>query len=103
MRYLFNLEVGASNPQLFSLTDTPTLTEIGSCASIKKQLSQASKMHSNNSYAPQIKPRQSLLSRTESLDTLSPCESIASDDLMMDYEYNSSIDSLDRYRIQFIC
>ncbi|XP_037045695.1 probable serine/threonine-protein kinase DDB_G0278845 isoform X4 [Bradysia coprophila] len=87
-------EVEASNPQLFSLTDTPTLTEKGSCAS--KIHSQASKVHNNNSYAPQIKPRQSLLSRTESLDTLSPCESIASDDLMMDYDYNSSVDSLDR-------
>lgn len=50
----------------------------------------------NNSYAPQAKPRQSLISRAESLDTLSPCESICSDDLMMDFECNSSIDSIDR-------
>lgn len=85
-------DVEASNLQQFSLTDTPTLMEIGS-----KKHSQSSKVHSNNSYAPQIKPRQSLLSRTESLDTLSPCESIASDDLMMDFDYNSSVDSLDRY------
>lgn len=51
--------------------------------------------NSNNSYAPQAKPRRSLLSRTESLDTLSPCESIASDDLMMDFECHSSMDSID--------
>lgn len=50
--------------------------------------------NNNNSYAPQAKPRHSLLSRTESLDTLSPCESIASDDLMMDFD--SSVDSIDR-------
>ncbi|KAJ8919218.1 hypothetical protein NQ315_012206, partial [Exocentrus adspersus] len=34
--------------------------------------------------------RKVLQSRTGSLDTLSPCESIASDDLMMDYEYSQS-------------
>lgn len=50
----------------------------------------------NNSYAPHPKPRQSIISRTESLDTLSPCESICSEDLMMDFECNSSIDSIDR-------
>ncbi|XP_063926098.1 serine-rich adhesin for platelets isoform X3 [Zophobas morio] len=34
--------------------------------------------------------KKSLHSRTGSLDTLSPCESIASDDLMMDYDYSQS-------------
>lgn len=53
--------------------------------------------NSNNSYAPKVKPRHSLLSRTESLDTLSPCESIASDDLMLDFECHSSMDSIDRF------
>lgn len=37
-----------------------------------------------------IRSRRFLHSRTGSLDTLSPCESIASDDLMMDYEYSQS-------------
>jgi len=43
-----------------------------------------------------------MLTRTESLDTLSPCESICSDDMMMDFESNSSIDSIDRYVLFFI-
>lgn len=34
--------------------------------------------------------------RSGSLDTLSPCDSIASDDLMADFELNSSLDSIDR-------
>lgn len=50
--------------------------------------------NNQNSYAPQAKPRHALLSRTESLDTMSSCESIASDDMMMDFD--SSIDSIDR-------
>lgn len=37
-----------------------------------------------------------VLERAESLDTLSPCDSIASDDLMADFEINSSLDSIDR-------
>jgi hypothetical protein len=36
------------------------------------------------------------LDRSGSLDTLSPCDSIASDDLMADFELNSSLDSVDR-------
>lgn len=35
-----------------------------------------------------------MLNRTESLDTLSPCESICSEDLMMDFDCNSSIESV---------
>lgn len=50
----------------------------------------------HNSYAPQVKPRHSLLSHTDSLDTLSPCESICSDDMMMDFECNSGRDSIER-------
>ncbi|XP_018579087.1 uncharacterized protein LOC108917117 isoform X3 [Anoplophora glabripennis] len=37
-----------------------------------------------------VRSKKFLQSRTGSLDTLSPCESIASDDLMMDYEYSQS-------------
>lgn len=40
--------------------------------------------------------RKALMERAESLDTLSPCESICSDDLMMDFDTQSSIDSVDR-------
>ncbi|XP_031629004.1 uncharacterized protein LOC116344361 isoform X3 [Contarinia nasturtii] len=88
----------ASNTQLHSLVDTPTLKENSSAkSSIKRMPSTTSNNNSaTNSYAPQARPRQSLISRAESLDTLSPCESICSDDLMMDFECNSSIDSIDR-------
>lgn len=47
-------------------------------------------MHSS----PVMKLRQ--IPRAESLDTLSPCDSIASDDLMMDFESQSSFESIDR-------
>lgn len=46
-----------------------------------------------------MRARNPLLSRTASIDTLSPCESIASDDLMMDFEHSQSSgidDSTDR-------
>lgn len=36
------------------------------------------------------------IERSGSLDTLSPCDSIASDDLMGDFDINSSLDSIDR-------
>nr|XP_040225182.2 uncharacterized protein LOC120950873 isoform X2 [Anopheles coluzzii] len=36
------------------------------------------------------------MARAESLDTLSPCDSIASDDFMLDFDCNSSMDSIDR-------
>ncbi|XP_060523649.1 uncharacterized protein LOC132700390 isoform X2 [Cylas formicarius] len=54
-----------------------------------------------------IKSRKFLQSRTGSLDTLSPCESIASDDLMMDYDVSQSIsqssglDDCDRHSYGF--
>ena len=41
--------------------------------------------------------------RTESLDTLSPCDSIASDDLMMDFEIQSSFESIDRLEKTVVC
>ncbi|KAJ8972537.1 hypothetical protein NQ317_001793 [Molorchus minor] len=45
-----------------------------------------------------IRNKKFLQNRTGSLDTLSPCESIASDDLMMDYDYSQSsgLDECDR-------
>lgn len=92
----------ASNTQLHSIVDTPTLqyedkTPSARSASIKRKPTTSHSNSANNSYAPQVKPRQSIvISRAESLDTLSPCESICSDDLMMDFECNSSIESIDR-------
>lgn len=98
--YLFICQFIASNTQLHSIVDTPTLKETSSARSASFKRKQPTMSHSNsanNSYAPQAKPRQSVvISRAESLDTLSPCESICSDDLMMDFECNSSIDSIDR-------
>lgn len=76
-----------------SVADTPTLMDHGSTRSAQNMNKITS---NNNSYAPQVRPRQSMISRTDSLDTLSPCESICSDDLMVDFECNSSIDSIDR-------
>lgn len=75
-------------------SDTPTLKDItlntnGSLRSLNK--SQALKFQSS-SPAANRKP----IERSGSLDTLSPCDSIASDDLMADFELNSSLDSIDR-------
>lgn len=81
---------------MHSIVDTPTLKETSSAKSSIKRKPTSNNNSANNSYAPQAKPRQSVISRAESLDTLSPCESICSDDLMMDFECNSSIDSIDR-------
>lgn len=87
---------------MHSIVDTPTLqyeekTSSARSASIKRKPTTSHSNSANNSYAPQAKPRQSIvISRAESLDTLSPCESICSDDLMMDFECNSSIESIDR-------
>lgn len=84
---------------MHSIADSATLIDGGSPAKSATYVKcTASEMGiNNNSYAPQVKPRHSLLSRTESLDTLSPCESICSDDMMMDFECgNSSRDSIER-------
>ncbi|XP_046867926.1 pneumococcal serine-rich repeat protein isoform X2 [Drosophila willistoni] len=85
-------------------TDTPTLmethshTQTGSLRSLKSQskartaLQQAIELSLRTPAAV----RKAVLDRAESLDTLSPCESICSDDLMMDFDMNSSLDSIDR-------
>ncbi|XP_068149608.1 serine-rich adhesin for platelets isoform X8 [Drosophila tropicalis] len=85
-------------------TDTPTLmeththTQTGSMRSLKSQskartaLQQAIELSLRTPAAV----RKAVLDRAESLDTLSPCESICSDDLMMDFDMNSSLDSIDR-------
>ncbi|XP_034483030.1 homeobox protein 5 isoform X2 [Drosophila innubila] len=85
-------------------TDTPTLmeththTQTGSLRSLKSQskartaLQQAIELSLRTPAAV----RRAVLESAESLDTLSPCESICSDDLMMDFDMNSSVDSIDR-------
>ncbi|KAH8369781.1 hypothetical protein KR093_000957 [Drosophila rubida] len=85
-------------------TDTPTLmeththTQTGSLRSLKSQskartaLQQAIELSLRTPAAV----RRAVLESAESLDTLSPCESICSDDLMMDFDLNSSVDSIDR-------
>ncbi|XP_030570306.1 uncharacterized protein LOC115769578 isoform X2 [Drosophila novamexicana] len=82
-------------------TDTPTLMEThttGSLRSLKSQskartaLQQAIELSLRTPAAV----RRAVLESAESLDTLSPCDSICSDDLMMDFDMNSSVDSIDR-------
>ncbi|KAH8379579.1 hypothetical protein KR009_005812 [Drosophila setifemur] len=84
-------------------TDTPTLmetlthTHTGSLRSLKSQsrartaLQQAIEL----SLRTPASVRKAVMDRAESLDTLSPCESICSDDLMMDFDLNSSLDSIE--------
>ena len=55
-----------------------------------RSLNKNQKMH----LSPLVNHRP--MERTGSLDTLSPCDSIASDELMADFELNSSLDSIDR-------
>lgn len=86
--------ISASNTQLHSLTETPTLKDAEK--STKSATFVINRAPNKNSYAPQAKPRQSMLSRTESMNTLSPCESICSEDLMMDFDCNSSIESAEQ-------
>ncbi|XP_037908792.1 uncharacterized protein LOC119650260 isoform X4 [Hermetia illucens] len=91
-------DLADANQMRHSLTDTPTLMEsnsIKSSAQISKPKLPSLINLENSNRTPKIKRRSTLLSKAESLDTLSPCESIASDDLMMDFE-TSSLDSIDR-------
>lgn len=72
-------------------SDTPTLKDINSNSSLR----------SLNKFQPlkiQSSPmsKRKTMERSGSLDTLSPCDSIASDDLMADFDVNSSLDSIDR-------
>lgn len=81
-------------------TTTPTLKDISvdSRGSLKS-LNMLQRLNKQSTYslsASKQKPFKKTLSRAESLDTLSPCDSITSDDLMADFELNSSLDSIDR-------
>jgi hypothetical protein len=81
-------------------TTTPTLRDVsvdsrGSLKSSKKNL--LFNHHHQPNFSPSVKRNnKKSLPRAESLDTLSPCDSIASDDLMADFDLNSSLDSIDR-------
>lgn len=79
-----------------SLTDTPTLIETGSQYSLSRPKPKLPTLSAIINESPKLRSqsKRSTLTRTESLDTLSPCESIASDDLMMDFD--SSMDSIDK-------
>ncbi|XP_030372856.1 uncharacterized protein LOC115622892 isoform X3 [Scaptodrosophila lebanonensis] len=94
-------EPASGELSLAQQTDTPTLmethTHTGSLRSLKSQskartaLQQAIEL----SLRTPASIRKAVMERAESLDTLSPCESICSDDLMMDFDVNSSMDSID--------
>ncbi|XP_058987539.1 homeobox protein 5-like isoform X2 [Musca domestica] len=82
-------------------TDTPTLME--SLSSLRNSIhSQTNRSRSalyqamELSLRTPLSVRKAVMERAESLDTLSPCESICSDDLMMDFDMASSMDSIDR-------
>ncbi|XP_059615431.1 uncharacterized protein LOC132260991 isoform X3 [Phlebotomus argentipes] len=84
----------ASNMQV-STADTVTLQEVNSMENLGElaaSMTQSGQKLLSNSSAKASRR----LPRSESLDTLSPCESIASDDLMIDYQSQSSLDSVDR-------
>lgn len=72
-----------------------TLRDISAHGSIKSlnKIQQLKTIQSGQS-SPAVVRKS--LERSGSLDTLSPCDSIASDDLMADFDLASSIDSIDR-------
>lgn len=81
-----------------SQTDTPTLrSQISNMGS--RSVHNRPKQLGTTFESPALSRKsKKSLSRTGSLDTLSPCTSIASDDMMMDFdaEVHSSIDSMER-------
>lgn len=83
-------------------TTTPTLKDIsvnshGSLRSLNKL--HAFKTIKSDQSSPAMN-RKVIMERSGSLDTLSPCDSIASDDLMADFDIASSLDSIERWVIQ---
>lgn len=86
-----------------SSTDTPTLRDASSLRSASKKtpINKPRKVMASQYESPAMpRKKRSELTRTESLDTLSPCESIGSDDFMLDFDSNSSLDSIDRLIFQ---
>lgn len=76
-------------------TTTPTLRDISIDSRGSLKSSKRNSFFNNLQNSP-LAVKTKKLTRTESLDTLSPCDSIASDDLMADFDLNSSLDSIDR-------
>lgn len=77
-------------------TTTHTLKDINSHGSLRSlNKLQALKVIKNDQSSPGVN-RKSFLERSGSLDTLSPCDSIGSEDMMADFDINSSLDSIDR-------
>lgn len=74
---------------------TPTLRDISAHGSIRS-LNKLQNLKINNSGQSSPAVNRKALERTGSLDTLSPCDSIASDDLMADFDLGSSVDSIER-------
>jgi hypothetical protein len=66
-----------------------------------KSINNKAQFMKNHQASPGSNRRIAALDRSGSLDTLSPCDSIASDDLMADFELNSSLDSIDRWVVVF--
>lgn len=82
--------------KLTSMSDaTPTLRDISTHGSIKS-LNKIHHLKSIQSGQPSPAANRKSFERSGSLDTLSPCDSIASDDLMADFDLGSSIDSIER-------
>lgn len=72
-------------------SETPTLRDINSLGSLRS----LNKLNAQKFHSSPVGTRKTL-ERSGSLDTLSPCDSIASDDMMGDFDINSSLDSIDR-------
>ncbi|XP_070502044.1 serine-rich adhesin for platelets isoform X2 [Chironomus tepperi] len=92
---------GAMNLSCTTDGTTPTLKDIsvnshGSLRSLNKIHMHTLKTINSGQSSPAMN-RKVILERSGSLDTLSPCDSIASDDLMADFDINSSLDSIDRH------
>ncbi|XP_055689446.1 uncharacterized protein LOC129793453 isoform X4 [Lutzomyia longipalpis] len=87
-----------SNMQV-STADTVTLQEVNSTENLgdlAASMTQSGQRIFTNGPPQQAPKAPRRLQRSESLDTLSPCESIASDDLMIDYQSQSSLDSVEK-------
>lgn len=93
---------GVNNNNSFSNNNNNNMGNISGSVTTNKFTQNKSKYTTSQNFmstsSHHNKPKNPLITRAESLDTLSPCDSIASDDLMMDFDCNSSLDSVDRYK-----
>ncbi|XP_063702961.1 uncharacterized protein LOC134832758 isoform X2 [Culicoides brevitarsis] len=82
------------------ITDTPTLRDSVHSSVRSLQKTPVRKIMTTYESPASVRRPKMNLSRTGSLDTLSPCESIASDDLMVDFDTRSSMDSIELQNMQ---